>query len=115
MITPQCCKYAKTYITLRYESVEIYDRKFLLNNHPYWKVRGCEMKKFNISVSARHDEIKFCPSCGSKMPNIQIVSKLPERFRTVEDGGYYCSTCNERLGNCQCTDPLEMWQTANND
>ncbi len=114
MIIPQCCEYAKTYITLRYEDAEIYDQDFLLNTPPYWKVRGCEMKEFKNPSAVRYDEIKVCPSCEEKMPDIQLVFQLPEKFTIIEDGGYYCSTCNERLDSCQCTNPLEMWQLANN-
>ncbi len=114
MITPQCCEYAKTYLILRYEDAELYDRDFLLNNAPYWVVRGCKMRKDKIPSAVRYDEVKYCPSCRENMPEVRLISQLPENFRTVDCDGFVCFTCNERPGSCQCTDPLEMWQLANN-
>ena len=54
--------------------------------------------------------IDFCPFCGQKLPPIRMKDPLPEPVMTMDDGGYYCSTCHERLHCCECRPPEEMWE-----
>ena len=49
---------------------------------------------------------KFCPFCGASLPKMVRKNPMPENIRVIEDGGYYCGTCEERLDGCLC-DPSE--------
>lgn len=46
--------------------------------------------------------VKFCPYCGTKMPEIRLKDSPPVPIREITDGGYYCDTCEERLIGCGC-------------
>lgn len=46
-----------------------------------------------------------CPYCGEALPEMRRKAKRPRGMCRVEDGGYYCSTCKERLNCCLCLPP----------
>jgi hypothetical protein len=48
---------------------------------------------------------KFCPYCGTGLPNMVRKNPVPEDICTITDGGYYCDTCKERLQSCICLPP----------
>jgi hypothetical protein len=50
-------------------------------------------------------EPKFCPYCGAPLPKMRRKNPAPENVCRVEDGGYHCSTCKERLHACLCDPP----------
>lgn len=45
---------------------------------------------------------KFCPYCGASLPKMRLKDPVPETICRVLDGGYYCSTCDDRLNECMC-------------
>ena len=106
------CEYAKSYIVLTYEDYYVYDKEYFLKNTPYWIVRGSVMAKGHFPKDSRVCEIHFCPSCGEKLSPVRMKEVLPEKVVTIEDGGFYCSTCGERLNVCECARPHEMWEAA---
>ena len=113
IIVPQCCNYAKNYITLIYHKRDYTDKSYFLNNKPIWIVRGCKQLKNNYAVTNSAKNINFCPSCGLKLPEIKkkrksLLAKL--KLMNTIDGGYYCNSCDERLIACQCSSPLEIWE-----
>lgn len=109
MITPVCCKYAQFFITLQYEDYWVEDANYFLKTTPFWVVRGSKMFPFDSSEQISQ-KITLCPSCGSKLPHIRIKATLPTKVMSVKDGGYYCNTCHNRLNECRCSRPEEMWE-----
>jgi hypothetical protein len=57
-------------------------------------------------------EPKFCPYCGASLPKMRRKDPVPETVCRVEDGGYYCSTCKERLHECLCDPPEAAFEFA---
>lgn len=53
---------------------------------------------------------RFCPGCGSAVPDLQLKARPPKKITIVVDGGYYCETCEERLMGCDCADPATLWE-----
>ena len=47
---------------------------------------------------------KFCPFCGTGLPQLVLKEEPPAGpVEHVTDGGYYCDTCGERCGGpCRC-------------
>lgn len=115
IIAPKCCKYAKWFITLRYEDYWVKDKDYFIDNKPHWNVRGSKYDENTFRelikiVFPKDYKISYCPLCGKKLPDIQMKKELPEKVLTVVDAGYYCDTCSERLIACTCSRPEEMWE-----
>jgi len=57
---------------------------------------------------------KFCPHCGTALPEIERVPKeeLPDPVYYPEYDGGYCETCNERSMCCTCYPPEVGWRTV---
>lgn len=56
--------------------------------------------------------ILSCPFCGADVPPIRVSSNPPKYVCLITDGGYYCSTCDERLNEYRCADPARLWEIA---
>lgn len=106
---PQCCNYARIFISLQYEEYLVSDKDYFLKNTPFWRVRGCTAPE-GVYPSPRDGQVNFCPVCKIGLPNIRRKAELPEKVRAVSDGGYYCDTCKERLHSCTCAQPESMWE-----
>jgi hypothetical protein len=64
-----------------------------------------------------HDALpapKFCPYCGTLLPEMRLKDPVPENVTRVLDGGYYCSTCHERLNECLCDPPSSAFEPVPN-
>jgi len=59
-------------------------------DHKWWQKKGTP---------------KFCPFCATPLPVMVLKNPIPANIQTITDGGYYCSTCRERLQCCVC-DPI---------
>lgn len=57
-----------------------------------------------------HPEPKFCPYCGAGLPKMVLKDPVPETVCRVLDGGYYCSTCRDRLNECVCDPPSSAFE-----
>lgn len=49
---------------------------------------------------------KHCPFCGRSLPKLRLRESPPAPLCRIEDGGFYCNECGERVSNCYCY-PLE--------
>lgn len=58
---------------------------------PHWRL---------VSASL---EITYCPHCGTKLPEVELLENPPQPMWT--DGDDYCDTCGERNMNCGCNPP----------
>jgi hypothetical protein len=63
----------------------------------------------NICVVDKAPDPKFCPFCGTPLPKL-VKKKRPPKVQLVEDGGYYCSTCGERIRSCECPYPEQAYE-----
>lgn len=50
-----------------------------------------------------------CPFCARPLPKM-VRTTIDAPVQTVEDGGYYCSTCQERLMCCKCLPMTANWK-----
>ena len=97
-----CCPVKIVYLAVRPKGNISADDK------PYWAVmKRCKGPLGNSST--QEVEANFCPACGKSLPNIVRNPNPPEKMVKVTDGGYYCDTCNERLGVCSCSPPWMAW------
>ena len=53
---------------------------------------------------------KFCPYCGTPLPEMRRKDPMPPTVCRVTDGGYYCDTCHERLNCCLCDPPSSAFE-----
>lgn len=47
-------------------------------------------------------EMDKCPFCSTKLPEVELKTRMPKNIMTITDGGYYCDTCKDRLNCCDC-------------
>jgi hypothetical protein len=60
-------------------------------------------------ASAARAVAKFCSYCCAPMPKVRRM-KDPPPVAIVNDGGYYCTVCNERVQRCSCLPPECAWE-----
>ena len=113
MTHPACCGYAKNFIRLRYTEYYVSDKDYFLSHTPFWYIHKAEPANEDREWVAEELEIYFCPRCGLELPKIRVKEKLPERIVTITDGGYYCDTCGDRLNECRCSRPEDIWEVIN--
>jgi hypothetical protein len=110
--TPICCDYAKQLIMLTFETYYVKDKKYFYKNKPFWVVRT----SFPINLQLLKDnkknrEIKYCPRCRQNLPDIRLKKDRLKKVMTIIDGGGdCCDTCNNRLIECECTRPENLWE-----
>jgi len=73
---------------------------------PHWQM-AYQMKGRGRVKAARPTR---CPFCGEKLPAIRAKAVRPEPLCKIEDGGYYCSECKERVDSCICWPPLSAYE-----
>jgi hypothetical protein len=105
---PPCCTEARRYPTIVF--AVRYGEEIPSNQatgrweaavHP----RAVSEKAKDAAWYENYPEPKFCPFCGTRVPKMVRKDPPPTNICLVQDGGYYCSTCKERLNDCVC-DPL---------
>lgn len=111
--TPTCCKAAQEYPTIMF-SVDVYDQD---SREAEGKWTTAHLKVFQEQgLRERRDyfkhmpEPKFCNYCGLSLPKMARKKAFPKNTCVVKDGGYYCSTCKERLNACRCLPPEFAWE-----
>jgi len=108
-ITPLCCatvqKYNTVFLCFDDEVMWYGGSEGFTNKKPKWKSGS-----FDWDSNSWDDvEVKFCPHCATPVPEIRKRSTT-EKICNVTDGGYYCDTCQERLGACTCHRPEYAWE-----
>lgn len=107
---PTCCEAAQKYPTISF-SVEYGDGEDSHKTEGRWYVATLQELSQSRAVEDPDyyrnglPEPKFCPYCGTALPTMKRKNPMPKTVCRVTDGGYYCSTCKERLNCCLC-DPL---------
>ena len=109
---PSCCEAAVKYPVVNF-SVELYDDDSR-------EAEGRWSATFNEYLVAKPrramawyntiPEPKFCTYCGLSLPKLKRKDPFPPDTCVVQDGGYYCSTCSERLNACLCLPPAFAWE-----
>lgn len=103
-VTPRCCQEVQSHVTvyLQYrfdpERLEpVYDEP------PTWHTRG-----WDIGWEwPRSSPAKFCPHCGTAVPEIVKVDRSNRKVYTPDDN--YCGTCKKRNRECACLPPEFEW------
>jgi hypothetical protein len=110
-ITPKCC-----------QNVQRFQAVFLVvpdsfyegdsDTPPIWMIACKNGDDPRLANYDSYADAGFCPFCGDSLPEIVKVSTGEYKICTCEDSGYYCATCSERLGECQCLPPTHQWGPA---
>lgn len=111
-ITPVCCEEVQRLHTIFLAMPESYHedgsgKKSLLDHKPVWRVAHFPRNEHN--AHAWTAEAKFCPHCGTSVPDVE-PSGDPRKICEYSDGGYYCDTCQERLMSCRCMPSVYAWK-----
>ena len=53
---------------------------------------------------------RFCPWCGTALPRMRRKADRDPDICRVNDGGYYCATCGDRLNVCDCLYPSAAFE-----
>lgn len=116
-VHPTCCENAK-WLQLAYINPSMIKKLYYVDNKPNWTIILPIFQNVNNVFLAVEGEfvIEFCPFCGTKLPDVRLkdIHEWPQYVMTVIDGGYYCDTCKQRLNECQCSHPEEMWELKPN-
>jgi hypothetical protein len=113
-----CCEAGGRYIYLGYDftfgpnldgTVENY-LAHVQSVPPRWLVRVGEPKTTEEYRAPYVPPIAVvCPFCTTAVPAVVLRKDPPDKLRIIVDGGYRCMTCEERLDNCDCARPAELW------
>jgi hypothetical protein len=112
---PPCCPAARlypavTFLLDHYESgdTDLVRGRWLASLHD-GLMREESLFRGTLEYLTERPEAKFCPYCGTAVPEMRRVSPSTPVCR-VTDGGYYCDTCKERLSSCTCLPPEAAWE-----
>jgi hypothetical protein len=113
LVTTGCCKESiehkvvRLYFDVNYETFTSYD-----DLKPTWTARGFKNWTGNSSenyYSEAYVDVKFCPFCGTKVPDIELNNSVNKK--EVHNGDLdYCETCGERNMCCECLPPEFKWK-----
>lgn len=112
---PKCCKEAQEYPAITF-SVD-YDKDPVEGK---WYISTNEHLCSRLSIRNRffyenRPAPKFCPYCGTPLPEMIRKDPVPENICVITDGGYYCDTCEERLSSCKCLAPSSAFEEKKNE
>lgn len=124
---PTCCEAARRdpatvfYVSVYDEDSSAVEGRWELRTHEKLAQSREGAIRARMALEGRHvDQIftlppepKFCPYCGVSLPKMRRKNPAPENVCRVEDGGYYCSTCKERLHACLCDPPEAAFEFDN--
>jgi len=112
--TPTCCDAAKHYPAVTFQVADVEGRR---PTRGYWHAHMSESLARRYAVGpdgsvwlSAMPEAKFCPFCGAPLPEMVLKEPIPKTVSVVLDGGYYCSTCKERLYSCMCDPPASAFE-----
>jgi hypothetical protein len=79
-----------------------WDRETMLEFlSPHWVIR-------EIGIT-----IEFCPFCGDKLPEVELMDNPAQPLWTGDPDGGYCDTCTERNMCCECNPPWTAYKIKN--
>lgn len=109
-ITPNCCDAVQKERTvfLVYPIKAVYE--IHENGQENYKPEWCS-RSWSTKLGTGATKVLFCPHCGKRLPEIKR-RKTDKPICVVIDGGYYCSTCRERLTECECYPPEYAWDSV---
>jgi len=109
-----CCRYGEAYIEAVFSLTDgqYEEPRAFFMFPPYWYVRGSKLKSGEWSkYSNVDDEIRYCPYCGKKLPELELIPDIDEtRFPLLVPGGEYCERCDDRAIACTCENPINAWR-----
>lgn len=101
IVTPACC------------SAVVWDKFVHLtvddDGKPGWSLALAPYHERGASVWEPPRTPKFCPYCGSSLPDIEPRLGVTAPVFSSEEG-YYCDTCRERCDCCICLPRSALWQ-----
>jgi hypothetical protein len=105
---PQCClasrKHPAVIFTVAYDEGDSHKAP------GYWTINVFDKLVQAINPNWAKGPLprpKYCPYCGKALPQMRRKNPIPPTVCRVVDGGFYCSTCRNRLQACLC-DPLSF-------
>lgn len=113
IITTGCCedslkhKIVKLKFDYDYETFESF-----LKLKPTWQASGFETFKRDRGnhLFEKYVEVKFCPFCGVKTPEIELNQHAIDNFKIHDSDLDYCTVCEERNMCCNCLPPEFRWK-----
>lgn len=110
-VTPQCCSQSKEskvpYLEFKRENDSY---MFLRDMKPVWCVKGVYKYEHSEAQWEVSTEVKFCPFCGTNLPEIELNPLAKNKSIYDTDSGDYCETCNERSMCCECLPAPFRWK-----
>lgn len=84
---------------------------------PKWKALGFDSFSNDKSgyLHERHVEVKHCPFCGSKTPEIELNQYAIDNFKIHDSDLDYCTVCDNRNMCCTCLPPEFRWKPVGFD
>lgn len=130
-VYPNCCKSAQAFLRLRFAEYYVTDPDHFRKAKPFWTVSGMHENSDYRSFDTLDLQIYYCPFCGKILPDVRLKQPPPDtaidprkipaatytttKVMSIADGGYYCTTCGERLMNCTCDPPETLWEIIENN
>jgi hypothetical protein len=103
---PTCCEAAKNYPAVTFQVADVEGKR---PTRGYWHAHMSEPLARRSAIGpdgsvwlSAMPVAKFCPFCGTALPKMVLKDPIPKTVCVVLDGGYYCSTCKDRLSSCLC-------------
>ena len=129
LVVPGCCEESKKalrpYLYLDYGPIDTgkpqnpddAETKWVIPHHDYLYVlsfvgRHVDENYINQPYEETHQQIKFCPYCGEKLPEVRRKKKPPRGVYTDEDGGCHCGTCERRNMDCSCLPEVALFEVV---
>lgn len=110
----KCCAYANAFIIAEFNLTdkEYENSRAFFECSPCWFIRGGTREWNGYHESGYVSSvIKYCPSCGQKLPGFERIPDINEKdFPIIDAGGEWCETCNCRANECSCEHPVKMWR-----
>ena len=115
-VTPQCCeestKRKVPFLEFPWEKNEKRNG-FLKNRKPVWCVKAIDAITYtSTDINEYEDpmEAKYCPYCGTNLPEIELNPNAKRRKIYNTDSGDYCESCKERSMCCNCLPAPFRWK-----
>lgn len=108
---PTCCADAKEYRTVQFSVPD--DASGSPKSGTWYPSFIDQNWDPNERSSAWYESMppaRFCVFCGTALPKMRLKATPPEPLCKIDDGGYYCSTCHERLHACTCLPPAAAFE-----
>lgn len=103
---PGCCEAMRLHPAVTFVVDDMPDSR---TGRGWWRARYYDQR---APIDHHHTpaEASFCPFCGKGLPKMRRKNPVPADVCVINDGGYYCSTCRERLQACICLSPAAAFE-----